>query len=351
MRQLVRVGKLVSRVEAMYREYEYTRYLAIKSARARTRLGINKKYKTISFNLKPKFGSWGGGSQFVNVFSRYLSERGHNIVFNLCSSVDVVLLIEGVDSRSSSFFKQDLEQLMSRKPDLLVVHRVNECDSRKETDYVDNSLLHINSLANKTVFISQWLKEYHNWFSPEQHVITNSCDETIFFPGQPWNETGEFRLVTHHWSPNWNKGFRAYLEIDSAIASESLQNVSLTIIGRWPTECKWKTAKLIPPMSGRPLADELRRHHAYITASVCEPCGMHHVEGAACGLPVAYYRDGGGIVEMCSRYGVEFGDDPVEAVRVLKAQYDDLRRNVITHNYSLSSTSMCDAYAKVLELE
>ncbi|MEI9897645.1 MAG: hypothetical protein WDN28_28245 [Chthoniobacter sp.] len=68
----------------------------------------------------------------------------------------------------------------------------------------------------------------------------------------------------------------------------------LWIIGRWPANLCWKSARTFPPLAGRALAERLRECHLYLTATRWEPCGMHHVEGAQCGLPLLYHEDGAG---------------------------------------------------------
>jgi glycosyltransferase involved in cell wall biosynthesis len=272
-------------------------------------------------------------------------------VFGLRDGVDAIMMIEGVDPGRAESFIHDVEKYLSNNPGAIVVHRVNECDRRKGTDHVDTRLRETNRVARRTVFISQWLKDYHHWNVQAQSVIRNGCDEAVFFPGPAWDKVAPFRIVTHHWSPNWNKGFRAYQVVDEAIADGVLKDVTLTVIGQWPMECQWRAARLISPLWGAQLAEELRRHHAYITGSLWEPGGMHHVEAAACGLPVAYHKNGGGIVEMCSRYGVAFSDDPVEAIHFLKERYTELREKVLDHVPSLSATLMCESYAKILLCE
>ena len=42
----------------------------------------------------------------------------------------------------------------------VVVHRINECDERKNTDYVNKSLIKANKVADHTVFVSSWLKKF-----------------------------------------------------------------------------------------------------------------------------------------------------------------------------------------------
>ncbi len=306
-------------------------------------------FKTIAVNWRPKSEAWGGGNQFAMIIGRYLANQGHKVTFDLKHKPDAILLIEGVEPKRATFFTNDVERYLRSNPGVVVAHRVNECDKRKGTGYVDERLRQTNSKANRTVFISQWLKDYHGWETTDQHVVWNGCDEEIFFPGTGWDGSPPFRLVTHHWSPNWNKGFKIYQEIDRAIATGYLEGVTLTVIGSWPEDCRWKAARLVGPLWGKALADELRNHHGYVTASLWEPCGMHHVEAASCGLPVAYHEHGGGIPEMCSRYGIEFFDDPVEAIRLLKSRYVEMRQNVIRNLASLSATAMCKAYTRVLE--
>ena len=58
------------------------------------------------------------------------------------------------------------------------------------------------------------------------------------------------------------------------------------------------------------LGDELRKHDVYLTAARWEACGMHHIEGACCGLPVLFHKEGGGINETCKNYGVEYDNIP-----------------------------------------
>ena len=56
---------------------------------------------------------------------------------------------------------------------------------------------------------------------------------------------------------------------------------------------------------------------------------MHHVEGAQCGLPVIYHKDGGGVVDMCRRYGVPFRNNLVGAIEEATRRIDELRMLVL----------------------
>ena len=45
-------------------------------------------------------------------------------------------------------------------------------------------------------------------------------------------------------------------------------------------------------MSGHELADTIKGNHLYLTASINEPSGNHHIEALQCGLPILYLESG-----------------------------------------------------------
>ena len=90
-----------------------------------------------------------------------------------------------------------------------------------------------------------------------------------------------------------------------------------------PKSFKFINSQHIPPLSGVALSSELKKHHLYITASLNEPSGNHHIEAAQCGLPLLYIESGG-IPEHCNGYGVPFNEinffDENNIVGTLKLQ-------------------------------
>ena len=299
-----------------------------------------KSLGRVAFNMRPARGPWGGSSPFVVQLKHYLHNRGYDVCFDLRKKVDVIVLIDPrYDLQFKSFGMDEIRAYKEKNPKVKVLHRVNECDQRKDTKFMDELLKQANEIADHTVFIARWLLEYHaeRWFNKNKShsVIYNGADPRVFHPigSAIYHHRESFRIVTHHWSDNILKGFNEYQKIDQAISEGELNGIELWIIGRWPSEIKWQSARLFSATQGKKLADLLRNCHAYVTASRWEPCGMHHVEGAQCGLPLLYHKDGGGIVEAGERYGMGFGDDNfIAAINSLREDYAKYRDRVLNNS-------------------
>jgi glycosyltransferase involved in cell wall biosynthesis len=285
--------------------------------------------------------------------ARFLTAHRYRVQFDLSGSVDCIILVDPRVGDAVRFGVEEIQDYKSSHRGVCCLHRVNECDQRKGTHEMDEQLEQANQVADVTVVISQWLLDYHasRWFDKQRHhqVIYNGADPAIFHPiGSSAYIPGKtFRLVTHHWSSNWLKGFNIYQEIDHLIAERQLPDVELWVIGRWPEEIKWRAAKTCGPTQGGALANLLRQCHAYVTASQWEPGGMHHVEGAQCGLPVVYHEDGGGIVESASRYGVSFRDSVKPAILTARERLGPLRAAVLQN--APSGDQMCVDYLRVIQ--
>ncbi|MDD5198732.1 MAG: hypothetical protein PHC88_02935 [Terrimicrobiaceae bacterium] len=297
---------------------------------------FSKPKPTLAISLVPTRSSWGGASPFVSQLASCMWRRGWRVVFDLNRDPDVVLVIDPRrDHRAKRFGLAELENFRERHPQVPILHRINECDQRKGTDDIDELLRRTNALADHTVFISEWLRDYFSakWFDPTlpHAVIYNGADPRVYHPiGNHLPGPGEtVRVVTHHWSAHWLKGYDVYQRVDDIIATGALPGVAFRVIGRWPEEIRWKATETLAPMTGPPLAAKLRECHLYLTASRWEPCGMHHVEGAQCGLPLVYHEDGGGIVEAGMRYGIGFRDDVAGAIRKAIVRLADLRHRLL----------------------
>ncbi len=266
----------------------------------------------IAIGFKAIKGSWGGGNQFANSLCREAKNLGHTITNSLeDNDIDIILLTdpryfnEGVSFGSIDILKY----LLFKNKNAIVVHRINECDERKNTRHMNRFLRWANYTADHTVFISEWLLSLNLYQKNKPFsVILNGADENIFtdFENKIWIKGEALKIVTHHWSSNKMKGFDVYEKLDKLVMSEKWRGkIEFTYIGNIPPGFHFKNAKVIKPISGKDLANELSRHHIYITASNNEPAGMHHIEGVLSGLPVIY-KNSGALPEYCKNYGVSF---------------------------------------------
>ena len=311
----------------------------------------------VAFNMRPVDHPWGGGNQWLDQLGRRLRSSGydvrHDLRHDLRRGPGRVVLVDPRVGGTVTFGADEIAALKERDPAVRCLHRVNECDLRKGTNDIDELLARANPVADHTVFISGWLRDYHaeRWFdvSRPHSVILNGADPEVFHPdgSAELEPGGTMRLVTHHWSANPLKGFDVYEQVDGLIADGRLKDVELWVIGRWPDDHEWQAARTFPPVTGHELAGLLRQCHVYLTASRWEPGGMHHVEGAQCGLPVLYHEDGGGIVELASRYGIGYRDDVAGAIEQMRGRYPELRQRVLQQ--PPSGAAMCAAYEHVLE--
>ena len=267
----------------------------------------------ISIGTKIKDGPWGGGNLFAINLKNYLEKNNHKVVYNLNDDdIDLILLTEPRRTSESSMFTH-IDILKYRQfvnNDVVVVHRINECDERKNTNFVNQYLLEANRSADATVFVSTWLKDLfvsQGLNCKKVEVIKSGANKKIFFSTNLKDDVPDnFKVVTHHWGANWNKGFEIYKKFDDLLENDEFQKkFSFTYIGNVPPKFKFKNTKLVEPLSGEDLANEIRKNDIYLTASLNEPSGNHHIEGAQCGLPILYINSGG-IPEYCDGYGVMF---------------------------------------------
>ena len=115
----------------------------------------------ISIGTNIKDGPWGGGNLFAINLTKFLKSNGHDVCDNLKDDdIDIILITEPrITSESSAFTDIDvLSYLKFKNKNALVVHRINECDERKNTKYVNSTLIKANKTADGTVFVSNWLK-------------------------------------------------------------------------------------------------------------------------------------------------------------------------------------------------
>jgi hypothetical protein len=137
--------------------------------------------------------------------------------------------------------------------------------------------------------------------------------------------------------------------LDRLIESSAIKDIEFCFIGNFPTHLKdeFRHTKFILPKSGLDLAKELRNHDVYITAAKNEAGGMHHIEGALCGLPLLFINSGA-LPEYCSPYGLMVEQDTLkEKIHQMKNEYDFFLKKL--EKYEFTSDNAGRAYLDLFE--
>ena len=270
----------------------------------------------VAIGYRIQSGPWGGGNRFAVSIAEHLRAAGHQVVFELADAdIDIILLTDPRPRSSSVSFSSGaiLRYLSFTNPRAVVIHRINECDERKGTKFMNAALVRANWCADFTVFVGSWLVDLPTWkrnLRTPYSVILNGADPSAFNSEgfQPWNGSDPLRFVTHHWGGNWMKGFDIYQHIDRMLADPTWKKrLEFTYIGNLPAGFQFHNARHVSPLNGAALAREIKQHHAYVTASINEPGGNHQNEAGACGLPLLYRRSGC-LPEYCDGFGIPFDE-------------------------------------------
>ena len=195
------------------------------------------KLKRVYINRKPVDGPWGGGNHFLHALKNFAPEFGYEPCFEFDPSMDLLFMF---DPRKDGL-GPDLEEIKAIKenfPAIKIVHRINECDARKNTNFIDRLLLESGRITDATVFVSEWLASHllsKGLRQTENYVVYNGVDQEIFKPNLKI-QNGKINLVTHHWSDHPLKGFDIYQELDSWLSLNA--DFTFTYIGRERGEFK-----------------------------------------------------------------------------------------------------------------
>lgn len=309
----------------------------------------------VAVNKAVQSGPWGGVNQFTSSLVEELENSGDKVVFDLADDdIDIILLLVPRRRGGSASFGQFgvLRYLFNhRSRPIPVVHRINDCDERKGTRFVNLRIRRLNSIADHTVFVGSWMENLSvrsRQNSSKASVILNGGSSRNFSANSnDWDGHGPLKLVTHHWSDNWMKGFDIYQRLDSEISSPEFRGkLEFTFIGRVHRGTSFHRTRVVAPLQGESLGAELRNHHVYITGSMNEPGSMHQVEGLMSGLPVIY-RNSGSLPEYCDSLGEMFEgeDDLMAAIERMMSNYKKWRKNTL--RYDNSSSKMVSSYRRL----
>ena len=253
----------------------------------------------------------GGGHQFLRALVAELERRGLVVEHDRISAGTPVCLFN-----SFNFDFRRLRRLA--RDDCRFVHRVDGPIGvyRGWDDGTDRRIVEINrELAAATIVQSQFSLDAHRELGiglREPVVVRNAPDPAIFHPPadrEPFRGR-KLRLIATSWSDNPNKGADVFDWLDRNLDVERFE---LTFAGRFAEP--FERIRAVGSLPTGELAEELRRHDAYIAASRNDPCSNALLEALACGLP-AVYRASGGHPELVGDGGLPFSE-PEELPDVL----------------------------------
>jgi glycosyltransferase involved in cell wall biosynthesis len=246
---------------------------------------------------------YGGANQFMRALEVELRERGVRVVEN-SSRADVHIL------QSIWFDVRRFERACVGGAGG-VIHRLDgpvELIRGRDRERDEEAMALNASCADATVVQSAWCLEnlVRLGHQPRRPVVIhNAADARIFHPrGRvAFSRERKVRLISASWSDNPRKGGALYAFLDRHLDWDRFE---YTFVGRLSEPLA--RARVIPPVPSMELAELLRQHDVYITASVNDPCSNALIEALSCGLP-ALYRDAGGHPELVRYAGLPFRDE------------------------------------------
>jgi len=286
----------------------------------------------ILLNRIPVDGPWGGGNLLVRAFCDNMSNLGHNIFHDFSKESDIIML-QDPRPGNTGISINDALKYKHENPDVKIIQRINECDARKNTTGVDQMLQECSKLIDATIFVSEWMKNYHlekGWQCKLNTVIHNGVDLEHFKENKK-NRNGKVNIVTHHWSDNIMKGFDIYEKLDEFVKHND--EYTFTYIGRHRNT--FKNTNIVQPLFGQDLGKELSKYDVYVSASRFDPGPNHILESIACNLPTYVHKDGGGCIEFSGDDHVFDDYDALEKILMGK----DFKHN----EFKVSSWEKCIA--------
>ncbi len=248
----------------------------------------------------------GGGHQTLRALLGELQRRGIRIELNRISATTQACLFN-----SFNFDPARLERFAASRPSgCRMVHRVGAVTTlyRGHDDGTDAHVADLNRrLADATLAISRSTVEMYRSIGIElvqPRVVHNACDDRIFHPhGRvAFRRDRRIRLICSSWSDNPRKGGPTYRWLEREL---DWSRFEFTFVGN--SSETFERIRHVPPLSSHGLAELLREHDVFITATEHDAYSNALVEALSCGLP-ALYLDSGGSREAVKEAGLAFSD-------------------------------------------
>ncbi len=309
----------------------------------------------ISLNIRRVEGAYGGGNIFANYLQSYLEARGHEVFRDLRAGLDIVMIVSSNYHPTTSAFSVDEIALYKKaNPNTVILHRVNTSDEARGVDRgLNRAVQYAFTVADHIVFVSYFIRDlfFGHGLSPSSPhtIIYTGADEALFHNrgGAEWQPGQKLKLVTHHWSNNFLKGFDVYQRFDELLSLPKFSSqFEFCCIGNRPLGLELPHSKTISAISPTDLGQELRQHHVYLSAARCEAAGNHFIEGMRCGLPILYLNSGS-LPEYSRPYGIEFTVGTfTDRLLEMPQHYAELRSRVLTCDYG--AKKMAQAYEDLM---
>lgn len=236
-----------------------------------------------------KDGPWGGANQFLKNLKDQWEKSG---IYEKDPAVADAIVFNSYQNL------RGMLKLRIRHPKKIFLHRLGPIFYLHRGNFwkiIDRLVIRCaNAAADLVVFQSRWsLKKAERLGFDSQKkyvVIGNAADGRIFNfrKKQSLDPKNKIRLITDCWSPNWKKGFKFYQYLDENLDFEKYQ---MTFVGNSPV--KFKNIRQINPLSGKDLAEELKKNDLFVSAVEDDAYSNSLEEALACGLPVVALKSGG----------------------------------------------------------
>jgi glycosyltransferase involved in cell wall biosynthesis len=288
----------------------------------------------------------GGGNQALRAVLGALEQRGVRVAVNVLPSSARACLFN-----SFNFDFGRLELLARRVADARMVHRVGAVTSlyRGFDDGTDARVAAVNAgLAHATLAISHATIEMYRSIGIElvnPRVVHNGCDPRTFHANGRirFSRQRKVRLISSSWSDNPRKGEPVYRWLEQHL---DWDRFDYTFVGR--ATAPFDRIREIPPVPPEELAELLRQHDVFVTATENDAYSNALVEALSCGLP-AVYLDSGGSGEAVKDAGFAFAQRE-QIPTLLERLVDDYEERQAAISLP-TLDQIADSYLEVLGLD
>jgi hypothetical protein len=306
----------------------------------------------ISLNTPILNQSFGGGMSFAIQLKDFLEDQEVCVVDHLDEDdIDIILHLNVTYTFCYTFYAAYHYKLTH--PNTAIVLRINDSGIQRDNDVLGHLMTQCSQYSDYLVYNSHWVQQVmYPRLKAERpfKVIHNGGDSKIFMPlrNSQKRPSTKLKIVTHHWSSNYNKGHDIYQQLDDLIGDKVYQDkYEFTYIGNVPEGLSYQNTKVIPALSKSALGQELQKHHIYLTASRNEAGPMHVIEGALSGLPLLFINSGG-TPEYARGFGIEYSTENFcEKLDELASHYEDYRQKM--KHYDKTGEKMLHLYFNLFE--